>query len=62
MGDGANTPVGAGRARPAVGPGPAPGDNVYSYFAGPDNFVWSTTTALERISDEDAWVPRTWPA
>jgi hypothetical protein len=30
--------------------------------AGPDNFVVEYTTALERISDEDAWVPRIWPA
>ena len=37
------------------------GDNVYSCFAGPDNFVVEYTTALEQITDEDAWVPRIWP-
>ena len=43
---------------PLWGPGRhSSGDNVYSYFAGPDNFVVEYTTALERISDEDAWVP-----
>jgi len=47
---------------PLWGPGRhSSGDNVYSYFAGPDNFVVEYTTALERISDEDAWVPRIWP-
>ncbi len=48
---------------PLWGPGRhSSGDNVYSYFAGPDNFVVEYTTALEKIPDEDAWVPRVWPA
>ena len=48
---------------PLWGPGRhSSGDNVYSYFAGPDDFVVEYTTALERIPDEDAWVPRVWPA
>lgn len=48
---------------PLWGPGRhSSGDNVYSYFGGPDNFVIEYTTALERIADEDAWVPRVWPA
>jgi len=48
---------------PLWGPGRhSSGDNVYSYFAGPDDFVVEYTTALERIADEDAWVPRIWPA
>jgi catechol 2,3-dioxygenase-like lactoylglutathione lyase family enzyme len=48
---------------PLWGPGRhSSGDNVYSYFAGPDNFVVEYTTALEKITDEDAWVPRVWPA
>jgi hypothetical protein len=51
-----------GRA-PLWGPGRhSSGDNVYSYFAGPDDFVVEYTTALEHIEDEDAWVPRVWPA
>jgi len=51
-----------GRA-PLWGPGRhSSGDNVYSYFAGPDDFVIEYTTALEKIPDEDTWVPRTWPA
>ncbi len=51
-----------GRA-PLWGPGRhSSGDNVYSYFAGPDDFVIEYTTALEKIADEDAWVPRIWPA
>jgi catechol 2,3-dioxygenase-like lactoylglutathione lyase family enzyme len=37
------------------------GDNVYSYFAGPDSFVVEYTTALEQVLDEDAWIPRVWP-
>ncbi|GAB2456682.1 VOC family protein [Jatrophihabitans fulvus] len=54
--------VRAGRA-PLWGPGRhSSGDNVYSYFAGPDDFVVEYTTALEKIADEDAWVPRVWPA
>jgi catechol 2,3-dioxygenase-like lactoylglutathione lyase family enzyme len=54
--------VRAGRP-PLWGPGRhSSGDNVYSYFAGPDQFVVEYTTALEKISDEDAWVPRIWPA
>ena len=48
---------------PLWGPGRhSSGDNVYSYFAGPDDFVVEYTTALEQIADEDAWVPRIWPA
>lgn len=48
---------------PLWGPGRhSSGDNVYSYFAGPDDFVVEYTTALEKIDDEDAWVPRIWPA
>jgi catechol 2,3-dioxygenase-like lactoylglutathione lyase family enzyme len=48
---------------PLWGPGRhSAGDNVYSYFAGPDEFVVEYTTALERIPDEDGWVPRVWPA
>jgi catechol 2,3-dioxygenase-like lactoylglutathione lyase family enzyme len=48
---------------PLWGPGRhSSGDNVYSYFAGPDNFVVEYTTALESIVDEDGWVPRIWPA
>ena len=48
---------------PLWGPGRhSSGDNVYSYFAGPDDFVVEYTTALERIGDEDAWVPRVWLA
>ena len=48
---------------PLWGPGRhSSGDNVYSYFAGPDDFVVEYTTALEKIADEDAWVPRVWPA
>ena len=44
---------------PLWGPGRhSSGDNVYSYFAGPDDFVIEYTTALEKIGDEDAWVPR----
>lgn len=51
------------RREPLWGPGRhGPGDNVYSYFAGPDDFVVEYTTALERITDEDAWIPRVWPA
>lgn len=38
------------------------GNNVYSYFAGPDNCVVEYTTALEQVTDEDSWVPRVWPA
>ncbi len=41
---------------------PVSGGDVYSCFTGPDNFVVEYTTALERIIDEDAWVPRVWPA
>ncbi|WP_246127457.1 hypothetical protein [Amycolatopsis rhizosphaerae] len=41
---------------------PQRGDNVDSYFAGPDDFVVEYTTTLERITDEEAWVPRIWPA
>jgi catechol 2,3-dioxygenase-like lactoylglutathione lyase family enzyme len=48
---------------PGWGPGRhSSGNNVYSYFAGPDNFVVEYTTALEKIPDEDSWVPRVWPA
>jgi catechol 2,3-dioxygenase-like lactoylglutathione lyase family enzyme len=48
---------------PLWGPGRhSSGDNVYSYFAGPDDFVVEYTTALEKIADEDAWIPRIWPA
>lgn len=48
---------------PLWGPGRhSSGDNVYSYFAGPDEFVVEYTTALEKVPDEDAWVPRIWPA
>jgi catechol 2,3-dioxygenase-like lactoylglutathione lyase family enzyme len=48
---------------PLWGPGRhSAGDNVYSYFAGPDDFVVEYTTALEQITDEDDWVPRVWPA
>ena len=54
--------VRAGQA-PLWGPGRhSSGDNVYSYFAGPDQFVIEYTTALEVITDEDAWIPRIWPA
>jgi len=54
--------VRAGHA-PLWGPGRhSAGDNVYSYFAGPDEFVVEYTTALETIPDEDAWIPRIWPA
>ena len=46
---------------PLWGPGRhSAGDNVYSYFAGPDQVVVEYTTALEVIPDEDAWVPRMW--
>ncbi len=49
--------------RPLWGPGRhSSGDNVYSYFAGPDDVVVEYTTALEKIPDEDTWVPRVWPA
>lgn len=59
-GTGRMTRYGSG---PLWGPGRhSSGDNVYSYFAGPDGFVVEYTTALEKISDEDAWVPRVWPA
>jgi len=48
---------------PLWGPGRhTAGDNVYSYFAGPDSFVVEYTTELEQVPDEDAWVPRVWPA
>jgi catechol 2,3-dioxygenase-like lactoylglutathione lyase family enzyme len=48
---------------PLWGPGRhSSGDNVYSYFAGPDDFVVEYTTALEHIGDEDGWIPRVWPA
>jgi len=54
--------VRAGRA-PLWGPGRhTAGDNVYSYFAGPDDFVVEYTTELERVPDEDGWVARVWPA
>ncbi len=48
---------------PLWGPGRhSAGDNVYSYFRGPGDFVIEYTTELERVTDEDAWVPRVWPA
>ena len=48
---------------PLWGPGRhSAGDNVYSYFRGPDSVVVEYTTELETVSDEDAWVPRVWPA
>ncbi|MTD56528.1 VOC family protein [Amycolatopsis pithecellobii] len=48
---------------PLWGPGRhSSGDNVYSYFAAPDDVVVEYTTALEQIPDEDSWVPRVWPA
>lgn len=53
--------VGAGQ-EPLWGPGRhSAGDNVYSYFNDPNDFVVEYTTALEQITDEDAWVPRVWP-
>ncbi|MCX4903834.1 VOC family protein [Streptomyces sp. NBC_00878] len=48
--------------QPLWGPGRhSAGDNVYSYFAGPDKVVVEYTTALEQVTDEEAWVPRVWP-
>lgn len=48
---------------PLWGPGRhSAGDNVYSYFRGPDSVVVEYTTELETVADEDAWVPRVWPA
>ncbi len=48
---------------PLWGPGRhSSGDNVYSYFAGPDDVVVEYTTALEKIPDEDDWIARIWPA
>ena len=47
---------------PLWGPGRhSAGDNFYSYFNDPNDFVVEYTTALEQIPDEDAWVPRVWP-
>ncbi len=47
--------------RPLWGPGRhSAGDNTYSYFADPDRNVVEYTTELERVTDEDAWVPRVW--
>ncbi len=48
---------------PLWGPGRhSAGDNVYSYFSDPDRNVVEYTTELERIPDEDAWIPRVWSA
>jgi catechol 2,3-dioxygenase-like lactoylglutathione lyase family enzyme len=47
---------------PLWGPGRhSAGDNVYSYFRDPADFVVEYTTELQRIPDEDAWIPRVWP-
>jgi catechol 2,3-dioxygenase-like lactoylglutathione lyase family enzyme len=47
---------------PLWGPGRhSAGDNVYSYFRDPDDFVAEYTTELEQVPDEDAWIPRVWP-
>jgi catechol 2,3-dioxygenase-like lactoylglutathione lyase family enzyme len=48
---------------PLWGPGRhSAGDNTYAYFRDPNDVVVEYTTELERIPDEDAWVPRVWPA
>jgi catechol 2,3-dioxygenase-like lactoylglutathione lyase family enzyme len=48
---------------PLWGPGRhSAGDNVYSYFLGPGGFVVEYTTELEKIPDEDSWMPRRWSA
>lgn len=47
--------------RPLWGPGRhSAGDNTYAYFADPDHNVVEYTTELERVPDEDTWVPRVW--
>ncbi len=43
------------------GPGRhGPGDNTFAYFADQSGFVAEYTTALQRIGDFEAWVPRVW--
>ncbi|MGW0704462.1 VOC family protein [Streptomyces sp. NPDC002643] len=47
--------------KPLFGPGRhSAGDNTFSYFADPDRNMIEYTTELERITDEDAWIPRVW--
>ena len=56
-------PDGAPRVPAPVGPGRhSSGNNVYSYYAGPDNIVVEYMTALDQVTDENSRVPRVWPA
>lgn len=46
---------------PAWGPGRhSAGDNTFSYFLDPNDNIVEYTTALQRITDEEAWVPQVW--
>ena len=48
---------------PLWGPGRhGAGDNTFTYFLDPNGNVVEYTTALEKVVDDDAWVPRTFEA
>jgi catechol 2,3-dioxygenase-like lactoylglutathione lyase family enzyme len=47
--------------QPDWGPGRhSAGDNVFSYFLDPGRNVVEYTTALQQVTDEEAWVPQVW--